>query len=144
VLLAYGWRAFPVFRADAQAGGYRLEVTVKGKAYTASDTLSDAAFKLLSPTTVTATGNQTTVNASWTAVTGAASYSLGIFRGNYEQPIGSYVATKATSYSFTNLNLAPGTYLVEVTPSNLDFTGVPTKQRPYGVSFGSAAFTVGN
>jgi hypothetical protein len=39
VLLAYGWRAFPIFRADAQAGEYRLEVSVKGKTYMVTDTL---------------------------------------------------------------------------------------------------------
>ncbi len=145
-LLSSGWLSFPALRVPALAGEYKLEVSVKGKSYTVSDTLSDPAFKI-PPPTVTVTGSSSSVSVSWTAVTGATSYSVGLFKGNYEAQIGIYQATKATSYSFSKLNLAPGTYLVEVAPSNVDFvdsTGVPVKQKPYGVSFANASFIVGD
>jgi hypothetical protein len=82
------------------------------------------------------------VDVSWTAVTGAASYFVGLFRASDQQQLGPYQATKVTSYSFSNLSLAPGDYFVQVAPSNVDFTGVPPKQKPYGVSFANAFFTV--
>jgi hypothetical protein len=141
-LIDYGWRAFPVFTADAKAGEYKLGVTLKGQAYSKSDTLTDPSFSLAPPTLTLSSSTKTQVDATWSAVAGAASYTIGLFKGNYEQQIGVYQATKATSFSLTNLNLAPGTYLVEVTPSTSDYTGVPTKQRPYGVSFANVSFTV--
>jgi hypothetical protein len=140
-LLKYGWLAFPILSATALAGDYKLEVSIKGKLYSVSDALNDPAFKLLAPT-VTATGSSSSVSVSWTAVTGATSYSVGLYKGDYETQIGIYQSTKATNYSFSNLNLAPGTYLVEVAPSNVDFTAFPVKQKPYGVSFANASFNV--
>jgi hypothetical protein len=140
-LLNFGWLAFPVLGATAVAGDYTLEVSVKGKTYNISDTLSDATFKL-SPPTVTVAGNSSSVEVSWDVVAGATSYSVGLFRGNYETQIAGYSATKASNYGFTNLNLTPGTYLVEVAPSNVDFTDVPIKRKPYGVSFANATFVV--
>jgi hypothetical protein len=115
---------------------------VKGQTYSKSDTLTDTSFSLAPPTLTLPSSTKTRVDMNWSAVAGAASYTVGLFKGNYEQQIGVYQATKATNFSLTNLDLAPGTYLVEVTPSTSDFTGVPNKQKPYGVSFANAFFTV--
>lgn len=142
-ILEDGWTTFSRYGIDAVAGEYQLEVNVKGTLYTATAMLinPDYAFPPVEEITVDAT-SATGVTVSWEHLSMAKSYSVGLWSGNYAELVKGYAATTETTYTFADLNLAPGGYLVEVVAWPFDITGYPVKVEPYGFSFNAVTFTI--
>jgi hypothetical protein len=140
-----GYEFFSFNGADALKGTYNLEVLADGKSYKASYELKDSSFELPAPTNITVTSSTpNSVSASWDATPGAPAYWLSVWKGNYEEPASFFFRVEGTTFTFNDLTLADGIYQVEVAPVNTNLYGIPRKVEPFGLSYDTKNFAIGN
>ncbi len=140
-----GYEFFSFNGADALKGVYNLEVQVGSENYKASYELKDGSFELPAPTNITVlSSTPNSVSASWDATPGAPAYWVSVWRGNYEELVSFFFRVEATTFTFKDLNLADGIYQVEVAPVNTNLYGIPLKVEPFGLSYATKNFAIGN
>jgi hypothetical protein len=89
--------------------------------------------------------SKTSVTATWDAVADAKSYWVALWRSNFEdKPIVNYTKAKDTTITFNGLNLEDDIYHVEVAAQNVDVVGRPIKVEPFGLSYDTKSFAIGN
>jgi hypothetical protein len=131
--------------ADALEGTYNLEVQIDTTTYKANYELRDGSFELPEPTNITIlSSSPNSVSASWDATPGAPAYWVSLWRGNYEELASSFFRVEATTFTFKDLDLEDGIYQVEVAPVNTNLYGIPLKVEPFGLSYETKNFAVGN
>lgn len=142
--MADGYEFMSESSIDAVGGTYEVSLTVGAVEYTASATLADAGYKLGAPTNMTVVeAGPSTVTVAWDSPPGTRTSLVSLWRGEYEQFVAGYMKTTGGSVTFDGLDLEDGIYQAEIVPVNVDVITYPVRIEPFGISYDTVSFTVG-
>lgn len=132
---------------EAVSGPYIVQADIDGETRRAEVELDTSALLPKPTDLIISEESPSSVSASWTAVSGAASYLVELFEtdtGSLDENVTLYTTTPEVTLDELNLTVG-GEYRLGVTAMPVDFTAGATKTLPQGqfnTSFVSQRFTV--